>query len=181
MIAGLLRRIGRLFRERPEMVPARQLYLAAVAQARQPAFYTRYGVPDTVDGRFDMTALHVFLILYRLREEGEATRDLGQALFDYMFGDMDRSLRELGVGDLRVGKRIQPMVQAFMGRAQTYRQALLAADEAALAEAIHRNVYRGAAAVPAAALADYVQRQVGVLAGVPAAMLQAGEVPFGNP
>lgn len=93
MRTGLWSGLRRIFREPPEAAPARQLYLAAVAQARQTDFYVRYAVPDTLDGRFDMTALHVFLLLYRLRAEGEATRALGQAVFDYMFGDMDRSLQ----------------------------------------------------------------------------------------
>lgn len=180
-MAGLWRQLRRLFRQAPETAPARQLYLAAVAQARRPDFYTRYGVPDTLDGRFDMTALHVFLVLYRLRGEGEVTRALGQALFDYMFGDMDRSLRELGVGDLRVGRKIKPMVQAFMGRAQAYREALLAGDAAGLTEALHRNVYRGADGAPAAALADYVQREVAGLARIPLADLQTGRIRFESP
>ena len=172
---------SRLFREPPQAAPAQQLYLAAVAQARQPAFYLRHAVPDTLDGRFDMTALHVFLLLYRLRTEGEGTRQLGQALFDYMFGDMDRSLRELGVGDLRVGKKIRPMVEAFQGRVQAYREALLAEDRAALVEALHRNVYRGDPAAPAPALAHYVRSQVDHLASQPAEALGRGRVSFAAP
>ncbi len=170
--------LSRLFREPPEAAPAQQLYLAAVAQARQPALYLGYGVPDTLDGRFDMTALHVFLLLYRLRTEGEGTRRLGQALFDYMFGDMDRSLRELGVGDLRVARKIKPMVEAFQGRAQAYREALQARDEAALAEALHRNVYRNEPTAHAPALAGYVRRQVDHLASQSAEAVSRGMVSF---
>ena len=170
--------LSRLFREPPEAVPAQQLYLAAVGQARQPALYLGYGVPDTLDGRFDMTSLHVFLVLYRLRAEGEATRALGQAVFDYMFGDMDRSLRELGVGDLRVGRKIKPMVQAFQGRAQAYREAMLAGDEVALTDALHRNVYQSDPAASAAALVSYVRRQASHLASQPTDQLVRGMVSF---
>jgi cytochrome b pre-mRNA-processing protein 3 len=107
------------------------LYGALVGQARNPAFYRDMGVPDTVEGRFEMVALHVFLALRRLRAGGEPGKDLGQKLFDVLFDDMDQTLREMGVGDLSVGKKIKAMASSFYGRMQAYdeRQARSGAPE----------------------------------------------------
>lgn len=94
------------------------LYRHLVEKARDPAFYAVLGVPDTVDGRFDMIVLHAMLVLRRLRGQGAAAENRGQELFDLMFRDMDQSLREMGVGDMSVGKHIKRMAQAFYGRAE---------------------------------------------------------------
>ena len=112
---------------------ARALYKTAVARARDPVFYARYAVPDSLDGRFDMIALHVFLVLHRLKQEGDPTKALAQILFDTMFADMDESLRELGVGDLSVGRRVKTMAEALYGRIAAYQAALDADDEDELA------------------------------------------------
>lgn len=125
---------------------AHDLYDAIVAQARQPAFYLSAEVPDSVDGRFDMIVMHTVLVGRRLRACGEAGRNLDQALFDLMFADMDRSLREMGVGDLRVGRRIKIMLKAFYGRAKAYDDALDGAadgDEgtATMGEVVRRNLF----------------------------------------
>src|SRR4051812_22915736 len=80
------------------------IYGMIVAQAREPVFYRTLGVPDTVEGRFDMVLLHLWLVLRRLRES-EGGVALSQALFDHFCADMDANLRELGVGDLTVPKR----------------------------------------------------------------------------
>ena len=101
---------------------ARLLYAAVVARAREPVFYTRFRVPDSLDGRFDMIALHAFLVLRRLKEEGADGAALGQALFDVIFSDMDRSLREMGAGDLGVGRRVKRMARGFYGRIAAYDQ-----------------------------------------------------------
>jgi cytochrome b pre-mRNA-processing protein 3 len=158
---------------------AADLYVAVVEQARRPGFYRRHRVPDTVDGRFELIALHTFLVLHRLTREGDRTRDLAQALFDRLFADMDRSLREMGAGDMGVGKRIQHMAQAFYGRMAAYRQAL-AGDDAALEGALRRNLYGTVpeGALPTAAMARYVRETVDLLAGQPAAALEAGTVHF---
>ena len=94
---------------------ARRLYMVAVRQARDPILYTACGVADTLDGRFDLIVLHVVPLMRRLRQCDEGGRQLSQALFDVMFDDMDQSLREMGVGDLRVGKRVKQMARAFYG------------------------------------------------------------------
>lgn len=92
--------LGKPFRRNPHAESAHSLYLRVVAQARQPAFYADFGVPDTVDGRFDLVVLHVFLVLHRLKQDHPQASDLAQALFDTLFQDMDQSLRELGAGDM---------------------------------------------------------------------------------
>jgi cytochrome b pre-mRNA-processing protein 3 len=107
-------------------------------------FYADLGVPDTVDGRFDMVSLHVYLVVRRLGQLAEPGPELAQAVFDAMFSDMDVDLREDGVGDLSVGRRNRAMWEAFHGRAAACRTALAAADDAALEEALLRNVWRGA-------------------------------------
>src|SRR5271166_5584648 len=94
---------------------AASLYGSLVEHARAPALYAEGGVPDSLDGRFESIALHVFLALRRLRHGGDAEAPLGQALFDRMFEDMDGSLREIGVGDLSVGVKVKEMARALYG------------------------------------------------------------------
>ena len=172
--------LGRLFsREGKGEAAAAHLYVAVVEQARQPAFYLDHRVPDTVDGRFELIALHTFLVLHRLTRDGERTRGLGQALFDRLFADMDRSLREMGAGDMGVGKRIQHMAQGFYGRMAAYREALAAAG-AALEGALRRNLYGTVpdGTISLAAMVRYVRDVVGSLAAQPASALEAGTVRF---
>jgi cytochrome b pre-mRNA-processing protein 3 len=151
----------RLSRTPPHQIHAEALYASAVDQARKPEFYSRMGVPDAVDGRFDMIALHVFMLLRRLKGGDGASDAVAQALFDTMFEDMDRGLRELGAGDLGVGRRVKVMAKAFYGRISAYEQGL-AGDDDALMEAVQRNVFRGDAGAgsAAAALASYIRAQV---------------------
>ena len=140
MFAGLFKRAG---------VEVHDLYASIVEKARDPAFYGVLGVPDTVDGRFDMIVLHLMLLLRRLRGQGDAAERRGQELFDLMFKDMDQSLRELGVGDMSVGKHVKRMAQAFYGRAECYEAGLDARianpADGALAQALTENVFRKAA------------------------------------
>lgn len=120
---------------------ARQVYELIVASARQRALYEELGVADTFEGRFDMLVLFAVLVMRRLGEGPEAARDLSQALFDIMFRDMDRSLREMGVGDLSVGKRVRKLAEIFYGRASAYRNAIASGSEAELRGALRRNIY----------------------------------------
>jgi cytochrome b pre-mRNA-processing protein 3 len=120
-----------------------ELYGAAVAAARDPFLYTAVGVPDTLDGRFDMVGLHTFLLIQRLKREAAPGPALAQAVFDAMFSDMDVNLREMGVGDLSVGRKVRVMWEAFHGRAAAYSAAMAAGDMAALDAALERNVWRG--------------------------------------
>jgi len=115
---------------------AQTLYMQAVEQARTPIYYQNYAVPDSVDGRFDMIALHVFLVTKDLQDAR-----LYELVIEAMIQDMDRSLREMGVGDMSVGKKVQKMAHAINGRLQAYRQSW--PEVSALAAALERNLYRG--------------------------------------
>lgn len=140
-----------LLRRRPYERAGFLLYGRVVAAARAPRLYAELGVPDTTAGRFEMVCLHVALLIRRLRALSERRADeLAQALFDAMFSDMDVTLREMGVGDLSVGKKVKALWEGFHGRAEAYAAALDAEDEAALAAALARNVWAGAPPGPEA-------------------------------
>ena len=168
--------------KKPRTQAAEALYREAVAQARRPEFYETLGAPDTVDGRFDLLVLHVHLLLRRLRAEGEDASQTAQDLFDVMFRDMDASLREMGVGDLVVGKRIQRMASAFYGRAARYEEAFdPKAEPNALEAALLANVLPHGTAETASRLADYVRRQSAALRSQPATRIARGVVRFDAP
>ena len=171
-MAGFLRR-----RHRQERA-AFQLYGAAVAAARDPYLYATLAVADTLDGRFDAIALHVYLLLRRLEREPAPAPALAQAVFDAMFLDMDINLREMGVGDLSVGKRNRAMWEAFHGRAAAY--AASWDDAAALQAALVRNFWRGTEppAGSAAALVRLVRAQAACLTGQGLDALLRGELRF---
>ena len=130
----------------PDLTPA---YVSVMEHARKPDHYGNGAVPDSFDGRFDMLAVHVHLVLRRLRNEGVARDDIGQALFDIFFRDMDQAMREAGVGDMGVGKKVRKMAQAYYGRAAAYDEALgkaapmddTAAMRAAFYDVLARNLY----------------------------------------
>ncbi|MCF4164486.1 ubiquinol-cytochrome C chaperone [Zavarzinia compransoris] len=173
---------GLINRQDPRV--AATLYARAVDLARAPVFYRRFAVADTMDGRFDMVTLHVVLLLNRLKGESDKRlARLSQGVFDSMFADMDRTLRELGVGDQGVPHRVKKMGQAFYGRLNAYDQALEAPDDGALGEALHRNLYRGAEVGPEilAGMAGHVRRTVADLAAVPAETFLRGELPITAP
>lgn len=169
------------FRTSPAQAAGLKLYATLIGQARRPEFYRDNEVPDSLDGRFDLVALHVFLVLQRLKAEGGQARELGQALFDVFVADMDQSLREMGVGDLGVGRRVKAMAQGLYGRMAAYEASL--ASESDLAGALRRNLYGtvhpGAGAV--ARMAAYVRREAESLADLPFAALAAGRLDFGPP
>ncbi len=172
----------RLERRKQRREAARRLYLAAVRQARDPVLYTDGGVADTLDGRFDVIVLHVVPVMRRLRQCDEPGRQLSQSLFDVMFDDMDQSLREMGVGDLRVGKRVKQMARAFYGRAAAYDQAFDQAPGAgrrrSIAEALERNVFNNdpPAADRVQAMAGYIETLLDALDRQASAALLAGEI-----
>ena len=179
----------KFFQRRRRDQIAHELYVAVINQARLPDFYLRFAVPDSLDGRFDLIVLHAFLVMRRLRqvnaEEGGAqSREVAQSLFDLMFADMDQNLRELGVSDMSVGKRVKQMARAFYGRAAAYDDAL-AAGGAGLAEALRRNLYGTVEGEPDAIvvqqMAEYLVTQAAHLTGQGAGDLLAGKVTFKAP
>jgi cytochrome b pre-mRNA-processing protein 3 len=184
------------FKHDPQETRARALYERIVAQARQPGFYRDCGVPDTVDGRFESIALHVFLVLHRLKADPGDTETLGQALFDVMFQDMDQSLRELGAGDMGVGPRVKRMAQGLYGRIAAYEAGLngpgaeLAAESelgAELEAALRRNLFGTVTPAPGQvrAMAAYLRRAADALTRWEplreATEIEAGGPEFGPP
>lgn len=153
--------ISQLFRRNGKGEIIRALYGAIVAQARLPVFYRAYGVPDTVEGRFDMIVLHVALFFRRVRGERDEIRALGQGVFDAFCRDMDRNLREMGVSDVGIPRRMRGFGEAYYGRAAIYDRALAGTDDGALTAALARNVF-AAESPPAGAhsLALYVREAV---------------------
>jgi len=172
----------RLFaRNRRNEAIAYSLYGAIVAQARQPALYTEFAVPDTLDGRFDMIVLHGFLMFHRLKDESPEDRQLGQDVFDIFLKDMDGTLREMGVGDLSVPKKLKKMAEAFFGRIRAYDEALVAGDRAKLVDAIERNIFPdGAPAGVGEQIAAYVEASVATLAAETLPAILSGRLDYAS-
>ena len=169
-----------MFRRKPHARAGYALYTAAVQAAREPAFYSELGVPDTLDGRFDLIGVHVFLLIDRLRGAEAPGPELAQAVFDAMFTDMDFNLREMGVSDMRIGKRVKEMWEAFHGRAMAYQEAVAVPEGGALVDALARNVWRGVTAPEGAAeaVAAIVRRDRVALAAVPLSEFISGTLLF---
>ncbi len=126
----------------PSSAEALSLYQTITAEARNPEFYERFEIADTLDGRFDTLTLLTSLVVRRLVSIGEQGRQRSQELVDVMFADMDLSLHEIGVSENKVGGKVKIMARAFVGRGRSYGAALDKGDKAALALALHRNLYR---------------------------------------
>jgi cytochrome b pre-mRNA-processing protein 3 len=155
------------------------IYGMIVTQAREPLFYRDLAVPDTVNGRFDLLLLHLWLVLRRLKSVA-AGATLSQALFDHFCNDMDDNLREMGVGDLTVPKRMQAFGEAFYGRTAAYDLALTEGPEA-LAQAICKNILGGENIEKARQLAAYAEAVITTLAGLDEAKLTSGAWKFPSP
>lgn len=173
---------SKLFKTKPAYSKEVQaLYIAMVTQSRQEAFYLDLEVADSVEGRYDMIVLHAFFIMRRLKSV-EGTEDFSQALWDLMFADMDLNLRELGVGDMGLARRVPKMAEAFYGRVSAYEEGLKTDDQnETLMSALDRNLYRNqsADAESLRLMADYVRREAENLAETPIEMLVKGRVNFG--
>ena len=166
-----------LFRKNTATEPVYAVYSAIVAQSRQPRFYAEWGVPDTVTGRFDMISLHMALLFRRLRAETGQQKDFSQAVFDLFFKDMDRSLREMGVGDLGVPKRIQKMGNIFFGLLAAMNEAMDRNDAMALEKVLARNIF-GEDSPHVGALAQYLLAEDRLLSGQPAEAITTGNLNF---
>lgn len=167
-----------IFRRRDDS-SIRSVYRQIVAQARQPLFYTDLRVPDTSEGRFEMIVLHAFLVFHRLRNEGREAQTFAQQVFDLFFQDMDQSMRELGIGDEGVRRRIRSMTESFYGRSSSYSEGLVTGNRKALSEALLKNIYGGHEEVVAAErLVDYMQHSLKVLQQLPETEIRNGHVAF---
>ena len=170
------------FRPPGEARAAGALYGAIVDRAREPRFFSSLGVPDTLDGRFETLALHVFLVLHRLKSDPSGVAmGLSRAVLEAFVSDMDRSLREMGAADFGVARRVKAMTQALYGRITAYETALDQTGEVALESALRRNLYGTLQTVrpsDIAAVARYVRRQHAALAAQPLSELVAAHVQF---
>lgn len=139
--------------KKPDPEGVARLYAAACDLARAPVFFTRFSVPDTTDGRYDLWCLTLSLFLFRLQQ---VDADLAQAVFDRAFKDTELGLREAGVGDLSVSKHMKKMLEVFYGRAALYYEALEQRDTGSLTAAMSRNLYNGDINAPAGSMAEWV-------------------------
>lgn len=170
MVFGFFRK-----RENPSVY---EVYNKIVEQARRPHFYAALRVPDTIDGRYDLIMLHAILVFYRLgKEKDEKASAFSQEVFDLFFQDMDRNLRELGVGDVIVPKKIKKMAEMFYGRAGVYTEAIETGDHEALTRAIDRNLFADEGdPVAASAIAAYMEATTESLKGETLQSLLSGNV-----
>jgi cytochrome b pre-mRNA-processing protein 3 len=173
--------ILRPFRRNAENRTIASLYGMIVAQARQPAFYADYGVPDTVQGRFDLIVLHLVLLLRRLDGAGDQGRLFGQRLFDAFCRDLDSNLREMGIGDLAVPKRMRRFGEAFYGRQAAYLATIDTPDEQAFENVLARNIFEVGASERAAELARYARAVIRELDAQEKGALMRGELAFPSP
>jgi cytochrome b pre-mRNA-processing protein 3 len=179
-----LRRFGPDAADRARKEAAREIYHAVVNQARMAAFYRDLGVPDTPEGRFELVGLHVALVVLRLRAEGAPGRALGQDLFELMFADCDESLRQIGIGDLSVGKQIRRLAGNFYARLKALDEAFAATPCGPLRAMLRTNVYHGGAPPSERqlrALVRYLIAAHAAMRGQPGANLFAGRVAFVPP
>ncbi|HEY5225475.1 MAG TPA: ubiquinol-cytochrome C chaperone family protein [Methylovirgula sp.] len=167
-----------LFRGRSNRKLIGRLHSEIIAAARDPVLFTDYGIPDTVDGRFESTVLHASLVLRRLKALPAPGPDIGQDLADAVFRHFDIALREIGISDTRVPKQMKTMAEAFFGRATAYHEAL-AKGVLALSQALSRNVYDGSD--DGERLAHYVMRLDASLAAATLPQFLSGSIPFAKP
>ncbi len=166
--------LQRLFRPRAARQTGAVLYEAVTRQARQPGLYADLGVPDTVEGRFELYNLHVLLLLNRLKGLGGEAGEVSQALFDAYVLSLDDALRDMGVGDLSVGKKMRKLGEAFYGRAKAYDSAL-SEESDALQALVGRTLFADAPGGDIAAMVDYIRRTKAALAAQPLEAVLAGE------
>jgi cytochrome b pre-mRNA-processing protein 3 len=169
-----------LFKKSPASGPVLEVYSALVAQSRQARFYAEWGVPDTVTGRFDMISLHLVLLFRRLKSESAAAKAFSQAVFDLFFKDMDRSLREMGAGDLAVPKKIRNMGNVFYGLLATLDTALSTGEPEPVEAVLRRNIYAEIEILSVRPLTDYVIAEARRLAEQQADRIIAGHLERGR-
>lgn len=167
--------LQRLFARRPAKAAGRSLYASAASQARRPAFYAVMGAPDTAEGRFELYSLHVLLLLHRLKGEGEQARETSQAVFDTFLQALDDALREMGVGDVVVPKKMKRLGEAFYGRVKAYDEALARLPQAEdLRDLVARTILLDVEGGDATAIAGYAVQASASLTDTPIEMLLQG-------
>lgn len=161
--------------------PARALYLSIVEQSRRPEFFVEYGVPDTPTGRFEVLVLHLFLVMHRMREEA-GLAELARSLSEEAVLDFDRNMREMGIGDLSVGRKVKSLAEGMYGRFGAYTDGLQGGD-GELSKALKRNLF--SEVVPSddvlAAIVAYVNQETLALKANPNSIWKDGHIDFGSP
>jgi cytochrome b pre-mRNA-processing protein 3 len=160
---------------------SRELYGAIVTQARNPALYSDFGVPDTAEGRYEMVALHLLLALDRLGKSDVADEDLRRQTLETFVTDMDDAMREFGLGDTGVVKKVKRAAGGVYARGVDFRAALAQTGNAELESRLREHVYQGADAPAAGRLAAYVRRAVAHLDALPGEAVRAGQISFPSP
>lgn len=171
----------RFFAKRPAALAGQALYTPLIEQARRPDFYLAGKVPDTTDGRFELYTLHLALLVRRLRGERGFIAEVRQALFDTFLDGLDAGLREMGVGDLSVPKKMRKMGSAIYGRFKSYDAALAAEGQDELQAVLSRTLYAGVEAAPLGEMAIYVRATDTALAATPEAALFDRPLPWPTP
>tara|TARA_Y100001001_G_C7892367_1_gene268681 strand:+ start:282 stop:827 length:546 start_codon:yes stop_codon:yes gene_type:complete len=168
--------LSRIFGRKKQLRQAAENWLSSIiGQSRLPVFYSERGVPDTLDGRFELMTLHAVLVLRRLRDLEPDGAKLSERLFDRLFSNFDYALRESGVGDLMVGKRMRLLGEAYLGRARAYDEALQKSPEA-LEAAIHRNLLDERDGTISTQLTEYVLHLVQELDKTPDTSLMEADI-----
>jgi cytochrome b pre-mRNA-processing protein 3 len=176
---GYLQMFSWLFRPSANDRMVERLHGEIVAAARDPALYTLYGIADTFEGRFEALTLHAFLAIRQLSAMAPPAPDLAHDLADRVFCNFDATLREMGIGDAAIPKRMKTFAEAFLGRGRAYDLALRAGGEQALAAALARNVYADRA--DGERLARFVEAARVALAGASFDAFAKGPIPFPKP
>ncbi len=180
MLQGLNRLFGK---NREHVSDARKvgsLYGVIMTQARTPALFQEYGVPDEFENRFELLTLHMFLVLTRLKREGRAGHDLSRLLTEYMVSDLDRTCREMGIGDVGVVKRMKGFMSGFYGRLLAYEKAAASEDPKDILRALDKNLFANISTdIPKLeAMRAYIAKQTAHLDAQSFAALQKGEISF---
>ena len=164
-----------LFKARPAVLAGQALYAAAVTQARKPQFYARLGAPDTREGRFELYTLHVVLLLRRLKGQGPQAAETAQGLFDAYVAGLDIALRETGVGDLSMAKKMKKLGQAFYGRLKSFDDAFAMLPQTSALEDLFRRTLLAGDLASAEPFVSYAVAAEQVLAKVSLETLLSGE------
>ncbi|GGC73975.1 ubiquinol-cytochrome C chaperone family protein [Chelatococcus reniformis] len=147
--------VFKLFKTNPRQAAIDALYGRIVEASRQPALYAMHGIPDTTQGRFESLAMHVVLVLRRLRQLPPPAADVAQELVDTTFEQIEHAFREIGIGDTTVPKRMKAIAKSFYGRAERYDAGLDEESDGPLAVALARNILDSSE--PAPGLAAYAR------------------------
>ena len=170
-----------LSQRRDRRKAAERIYAVSMEAARHPTLFRDYGLPDTLQGRFESLTLHLFAVLHRLMHDPGDDPALARLISESLVTHMDATFREMGVGDTIVPKRMTALYQSFAGRIDAYTRAWEEGDEA-LAAAIGRNVFPdGGKKADATVLCAYLKAAVAAVRKVPLDELRSGARPFPEP